>query len=193
MTPTSTDPTTATPERSAKEPKVREVTIAVAPPENGRMRITILAVPTANLDANGGVFVDLRLGKKDPADMPLVFDASVPHITSIASGDAAVDALAKVEIAADEAAAQLAAEEPGADAPADPAAVAPRKRRSVDGKYPILSHQIGPALKLTIGQSESLRAELAAPAAPTDGERWYARARFASNEGTDLRSAWVSF
>jgi hypothetical protein len=61
----------------------------------------------------------------------------------------------------------------------------------MDGKYPIVSHQVGPALKLIVGQSESFRAELAEPSAPAKGERWYARARFSTPEGHDLRSSWT--
>lgn len=183
-TPTSHEPT-------GKEPRVREVTLTVAPPESGRIRITILAVPTSDHDANRGVFVDLRLGKKDPADLPVVFDDTTRHVSSIASGDAAVAALAKVEIAADAAAAEEASEGPHLDAPIGDAPPGPRRRKSADGKYPISSHQVGPAIKLTVGQSETVRAELAAPAAPAEGEHWYARARFASDEGSDLRSAWV--
>jgi hypothetical protein len=171
------------------------VTITVAPPDNGRIRVSILAVPTADLDASGGVFVDLRLGKRDPSDMPIVFEGTAPHVSTIAAGDAAVNELARLEIVA--AVTAFGPEDPsptgtpGVDESPVETAVAPAMKRSSEGKYPIYSHQVGPALKLIIGQSESLRAELAAPVAPAEGEHWYARARFAAAVGHDLRSTWV--
>jgi len=184
-----------TPDGSEKKTHEREVTITVGQAKNGRIPFSILVVPTKDFDANTGIFVDFRLGKKDPSNMPLVFDESPAYQTSIESGDAAVAALARIEIAAGktapEAEVEVALTEPRiAPTPEEP--IMPlTKRKVMDGKYPIVSHQVGPAIKLTVGQSESFRAELASPSAPKDGERWYARARFAATEGHGLRSSWT--
>jgi len=193
MNPALPESTTTESERHEQEPQERDVTITVGGAENGRIPISILAVPTAALDASGGLFVDLRLGKKAPSDMPLVFGDSSAHPSSIESGDAAVAELARIETATERAASGHEVEEAlserdeaaSAESPIRP----PKIRKVTEGKYPIVSHQVGKALKLIVGQSESFRAELAAPPAPADGEHWYARARFATNEGRDLRSS----
>ncbi len=194
---TDTMPESVAPESEGPEKKNqdREVTITVGQASNGRIPISILVVPTHQFDAGGGIFVDFRLGKKDPSNMPVVFDDSPAYQTSIESGDAAVAELARIEIAAGETASEPeveeALEEPGAEPTLEAPPPSVTKRKAMDGKYPIVSHQVGPAIKLIVGQSESFRAELAEPAAPTNGERWYARARFSTPQGHDLRSSWA--
>lgn len=57
----------------------------------------------------------------------------------------------------------------------------------------MVSHQIGKAMKLTVGQSESFRADVALPKAHKDTSlAWYVRGRFAAlSGGEDLSSAWL--
>lgn len=62
-------------------------------------------------------------------------------------------------------------------------------RAGSNGARAHVSHQIAPPRKLTVGQAETLRADVTMPPA---GEAWFVRARFATTGGTDLESAWVS-
>lgn len=174
-----------------KETNHRPVTLVLGEAEGGRISVTVTVVPTANVDAQGGVFVDFRLGTKDPADVPMVIDGADLHVSAIKKGDEAVAALAKKEAAAEHAAAH--APDAEGEAVHHEVAAAPEhiKRKPMEAKHPIISHQIAPGRLLTTGQAESFRADVTQPEAAPEGERWYVRGRFATTNSHDLKSAWT--
>jgi hypothetical protein len=165
----------------------RSVTIARADPHDGRLPITVTVTPIADLDASGGLFVDFRKGSKQVETLPVapapsvLLDADLgpsPAPTR-AAGDSAIAALA-------------AAEAKGISAAAATPQDGKRKGKGrYSGKPALLSHQIGRGCKLTTGQAETFRAEVALPAefASTDG--WFVRGRFVAPGGRDLKSAWL--
>jgi hypothetical protein len=160
----------------APTPPPRAVTIECAKPENGRLPVTVMVVPVTDADIKGGVFVDFRAGAQ-------ASDSDHGHVSRFDRGDEAVAALAAKE-------AKDAADARDGDA-GEAAAPAPDKRSDASGKHPIISLQIGKAMKLTVGQAESFRAEVAMPAPHADDSQvWYVRGRFATLGGKDLSSAW---
>lgn len=163
----------------------RSVTIGRARAHDGRLPIKVTVTPIADLDASGGIFVDFRKGSKQVETLPVVSARSGPVDTDLGSAPAPTRA------AGDSAIAALAAAEAGA---ASATAVTPRegkRKGKTTGKRPLLSHQIGKGCKLTTGQAETFRAEVALPAqfASTDG--WFVRGRFVAPGGRDLKSAWL--
>jgi len=176
----------APPKATDKEMTHRPVTIVLGEASGGRIPVTLTVVPVADLEALGGVFVDFRLGTKDPSDVPMVVDGTDMHVSSIKKGDDAVAALAEKE-AAD---ARLAADPDGVEVTEPIAAAAPAKKK-MEAKHPIISHQIAQGRRLTVGQAESFKAEVTQPEAAPEGERWYVRGRFATSSAHDLKSAWV--
>ena len=176
----------------------RSVTIVRARAHDGRLPIKVTVTPIADLDASGGIFVDFRKGTKQVETLPVASAQVVAGKRSalFASELGPVDtglgsALAPTRAAGDSAIAALAAAEASA---ATATAVTPRegkRKGKTTGKRPLLSHQIGKGCKLTTGQAETFRAEVALPAqfASTDG--WFVRGRFVAPGGRDLKSAWL--
>ena len=186
-------PPSAEPTRAPKI--VRVVTITHGESHDGRLPVVVTIVPVEDFDAGGGVFVDFRQGSKDeqiaaraeaqaasdeleaagPDELDEHIDPAVEvgdHAPTIAEGDAAIAALAAREAKAE-------------------AKVASGKSAVKSGKYPIQSRQIGQGMKLTTGQAETLRAEVALPAESATAEAWYVRGRFvAASGGHDLKSSW---
>jgi len=188
-----------------KNPKTnapRSVTITMTAAHDGRLPVVVTAVPREDLDAKGGVFVDFRLGAKVPSDADRGApkgDGVTPMMASSQDGAASTTA---TQEQGDKAIAAMAAREAAA-APSEVkagAAGAPAQAAGKDGKHgksheprqPLVSHAIAQAVKLTIGQAETFRAEVAEPAAAADGLAWYARGRFATLGGKDLSSAWLA-
>ena len=151
------------------------VSITHAPFHDGRLPLTVTVTPLADLDASGGVFVDLRKGTKHVDVTPnqdLDVHLELPdRPRNIAAGDAAIAELAALE----------------SDAFAD--AVTAQKA-AFDARQP-LSHQIGKGCKLTTGQAETYRAEVALPPDFSAADGWFVRCRFVSPDGHELKSAWL--
>jgi len=164
----------STPTIKSKEP--RPVTLAHTGPRDGRLPVTITVTPIADLDVSG-VFVDFRLGHLESKG-----GGSEKRTTPLTRGDAAVSALAASEASDILAEASEADQHDGAHVAAD--------GDKPEGKRPVVSHQIGKPMKLKVGQSESVRAEVAVPTAPTDDQVWFMRGRFATADGEDLNSSW---
>lgn len=173
------------------------VSVSVGAAQSGRLPVVITIVPLVDLDASG-VFVDLRRTSKDPSDLPTIVEGpdktlvEPRELSALTAGhkrrrgDDAVEALAREE----------AGDQPQADTPAagrHPAAEAPELMTEPRGnnlKRGWLSSQIARSVKLTIGQAESFRADIAKPPAAPPGESWYIRGRFAASAGQGLRSGW---
>ncbi len=168
---TSTDLSTTPHKQSEPKLAASSVSITHAAPHDGRLPVTVTVTPLADLDAGGGVFVDLRRGTKHvdvkvPANRPTVHSA----------GNAAIDELATQE-------------EAGASAEsARDAATAAQK--SAAGAL-TLSRQISPGCKLTLGPAETYRAEVSLPPDFDAADGWFVRCRFVSPDGNDLKSAWL--
>lgn len=178
-------------------PAPRQVTIAAAAAHDGRLPVVITVIPVADLDARAGVFVDFRMGSKAPTEVPSNADGERGPQTWTERGDEAVAALAASELraAAHKKAEAAQAEQlgaPGASLSADAAehAEIKAKQPSARTERPIISRQIGEGLRLTVGQAETFRAEVAVPAVATEDLGWFVRGRFASKEGDDLSSVW---
>lgn len=160
----------------------RTVSITLAEAHGGRLPVVVTVVPTADLDAGGGVFVDFRVGSTAPDDDQAAGAEPSARMARIHRGDKALDALAAREMSAASETGPSHADDAEAGAAAEPAAA----RRGM------VSRQIGKAMKLTVGQAETLRAEVALPQPPADESQvWYARGRFATMGGGDLTSAWI--
>lgn len=190
---------------AAATKKASSVTVSLGETSNGRIPVTVVVVPLEDLDVTA-VYVDFRLGSKDPTE---AYETKTPgenHSATITKGNEAIAALAKAE-------ADFSNESPAID-PKTPAVTKPAPKIDVaettaqmhkaapvvagakpsrqEGKRPLISHQIGQAHKLTLGQAETFRADVTAPnEAAADGTHWYVRGRFSAGEGRDLRSAWL--
>lgn len=193
-------PSNTNPEKSDKVVSTRPVTIVIAEPHDGRLPVTITVVPVADLDAQGGVFVDFRTGTKeavevvaDAAATTRIDDAAAALVSEIAKGDEAVAGMVKAEAAAERSAAKadetLHAGPAGKDAATGPKE-AKQKKPPQEAKPPLMSHQIAEGLKLTVGQAETFRADVAMPQPSPGGEGWYIRGRFQTVDGRDLKSSW---
>lgn len=186
------EPTTPKTPKAAAPP--RSVTIIHGEGHHGRLPIAVTVIPLADLDAKGGVFADFRMGAKGPDE------SAVERSSALEQGDKAVAAMVAKE-AAGGARPNLPAvaesEMPEAPLPELDAAAAPAMAAEADPakkavKQPIVSHQIAKSIKLTVGQAETFRAEVAIPVASVDpSQRWYVRGRFSTLGGKDLTSAWL--
>lgn len=187
------DTTHAPAKPTTPEAAPRTVTIVCAEAHDGRLPVVVTVVPVADLEVTG-VFVDYRKGSV-PGETSAI-QVGGEHKSTIKQGDAAVAALAAREVKAaaaapaappvtdviepDDKTRQVAAMPEDAETP-----------KAHNTKHPLVSHQISPGLKLTLGQAETIRADVALPSAPAEGETWFARGRFATNGGHDLSSAWT--
>ncbi|MFO0748270.1 MAG: hypothetical protein U1F43_21800 [Myxococcota bacterium] len=181
----TTDLATTAPQALAPRPADLSVVITCGEAHDGRVPVTVTVTPTEDFDATGGVFVDFRTGTRASAAVAVeatVETEALPEVSdapiSLAQGDAAIAAL----LAREEATAAGEAAKPGAAPKAEP--------KVVHHKNPMRSHQIAQGLLLTVGQSESFRADVSLPEVEASG-RWYVRGRFATSDGRDLKSAWL--
>lgn len=164
----------------------RTVSITLAEAHGGRLPVVVTVVPTADTDAGGGVFVDFRVGSTPPDDDQAAGAEPSARMARIHRGDKALDALAAREMTA---ASEAGPSHGGDDAEA---AAAGADAEPTAARRGMVSRQIGKAMKLTVGQAETLRAEVALPQPPSDAAQvWYARGRFATIGGSDLSSAWI--
>ena len=184
------------PATKPKESAPRQITVTHGEPHDGRLPVVVTVVPTKDLDAAGGIFVDIKKGTSEaklakhpegdlaPRAQPI--ESSEKTGVMAAAKDASTDiAEAGVKVTA---AVVKIASPPNKLAPAPlPKASAPDGK---DTREPHMTHQIAKAMRLTIGQAESFRAEIAMPAASGEGESWYMRGRAALEGGRDECSAW---
>lgn len=173
------------------------VSVSVGTAQSGRLPVVVAVVPVVDLDAIG-VFVDLRRTSKDPSDLPTIVegpDKTLVEVRDLSAltagherrrGDDAVEALAREE-AGDQPHADTAAAEHQAEAEPPELMTEPRGNNLKRGW---LSSQIARSVKLTVGQAESFRADIALPPPAPPGESWYIRGRFAASTGQGLRSGW---
>ncbi len=169
------------------------VSIVCASAHDGRVPVAVTVVPVADLEVTG-VFVDYRKQSMG-ADAGAVAESlsATPvegeRVSTLKLGDAAVAALV-----AREAASEAATVRRSSDAPTefDEQTRQAQAMADSDGaNAPSVSYQIAPGLRLTVGQAETFRVDVALPEAPAAGEVWLARGRFAAKIGHDLSSAWT--
>ena len=172
---TSIDTSPTSPKRPEPTLAPSSVSITHAASHDGRLPLTVTVTPLADLDASGGVFVDLRKGtKRVEAGASPNAEAQVElpdRPWTIAAGDAAI--------------AELAALETGTFAD-----LAKAQKTAFDAAQ-ALSHQIGKGCKLTVGQAETYRVEVALPPDFDAADGWFVRCRFVSPDGDDLKSDWL--
>jgi len=156
----------------------RSVRVSCGTQADDRVKVLVKVLPTCDLDAGGGVFVDLLLATTDHATRHAAKPATpTPDATRPGAPPAVLSG-------------QVAKAPPRRSTPIG-------ARTSVAGghahgkKRAITSHQIAPAQHLVMGQSERFRSEIALPAASAAGWSWFVRGRFATADGEDLRSKWV--
>lgn len=173
-------------------PNPRVVSFEFAPTHDGLLPVTVTVAPTSDLDAKGDLFIDFRSRAKVRAAHGIPArpgGSDTKHISTRQKGNNAIEALAASEATAEAATRsrrnanktlrdEMAAPEPGGES-------------SSSVKQELVSHQIAQAIKLTVGQVETFRAEVAVPASPVDPSNgWYARGRLATLGGKDVTSGW---
>lgn len=173
-------------------PQPRHVTVSHGDAHDGRLPVTVTVVPVEDLDAKGGVFIDFRKSTKlSPVEATVAVGeradetADARPVSSLKQGDNAIAAMAAAELAA-----APAKEESIGEGDVTKMMPAMSDDSAPKHKEPITSHQIAAGRKLTVGQAETFRAEVAVPVA-AEGESWLVRGRFAVPGGKDLSSAWL--
>jgi len=154
----------------------RAVHVSCASQEGGRVAVTVSVDPAEDLDASGGVFVDVVLAGTDRATRRAEVAPTIPPRTMARP---AIRSVAK--------AAPLLAHDPSRLHPPAQAPVA----SAVRGKRTFTSHLIAPGRQIATGHAETFRSEIVLTSASPTGLSWFVRGRFATLGDDDLRSTWV--
>jgi len=148
----------------------RTVELFVAKARGGRLQVTITVVPSVVLDARGGVYVDFRFRSRERRSV----EASEAHERARGNGDHAVAALVEAE---------------SADTAGNGASGAADRHWHRSDKL-VISHPMAPGRTFSVDQGETIRVEVQSPMSPSGVGDWFARGRFVSRYGDEMRSAW---
>ncbi len=147
----------------------RSVHVSCAPQDDGRVAVTVSVDPTENLDAAGGVFVDVLLAGSDRATRR----AEVTHVVPPSPIRSVANAAARIGN--------------------DPLRLKPRARAQLATRSgrTYTAHLIAPGRQIATGHAETFRSEIVLTGASPTGLSWFVRGRFATLGDDDLRSTWV--
>lgn len=149
----------------------RTVRVSCASQDDGRVAVSVSVHPLEDLDAAGGVFVDVLLAGSDRATRRAEV-ARAAHPSAIRSVANAAPRVANDPLRL----------RPGARAPIQTGL---RNRRT------FTSHLIAAGRQIARGHHETYRSEIVLTEASPTGLSWFVRGRFATLGDDDLRSAWV--